>query len=64
MFQALILVITEAKLYVPVATLSSQDNAKLLPQLKSNFKRKINWNKFQPPVPVQVLDYSLIQFFR
>ena len=64
MFQALILVITEAKLYVPVVTLSSQDNAKLLPQLKSNFKRKINWNKFQPPVPVQVLDYSLIQFFR
>ena len=64
MFQALILVITEAKLYVPVVTLSSQDNAKLLPQLKSNFKRKINWNKFQPPVPVQVLDYTLIQFFR
>ena len=64
MFQALILVITEAKLYVPVVTLSSQDNAKLLPQLKSNFKRTINWNKFQPPVPVQFLDYSLIQFFR
>ena len=34
----------ETKLYVPVVTLSAQDNAKLLPQLKSGFKRKINWN--------------------
>ena len=37
--------ITETKLYVPVVTLSTQDNAKLLQQLKSGFKRKINWNK-------------------
>ena len=35
--------ITETNLYV---TLSTQDNEKLLPQLKSGFKRKINWNKF------------------
>ena len=33
--------------YVPVATLSTQDNAKLLQQLKSGFKRTINWNKFE-----------------
>ena len=31
--------ITETNLYVPVVTLSTQDNAKLLPQLKSGFKR-------------------------
>ena len=37
--------ITETKLYVPVVTLSTQDNAKLLPQLKSGFKRTINWKK-------------------
>ena len=36
---------TETKLYVPVVTLSTQDNAKLLQQLKSGFKRIINWNK-------------------
>ena len=30
--------ITETKLYVPVVTLSTQDNAKLLQQLKSSFK--------------------------
>ena len=29
--------ITETNLYVPVVTLSSQDNAKLLSQLKSGF---------------------------
>ena len=33
--------ITETNLYVPVVTLSTQDNAKLLPQLKSGFKRTI-----------------------
>ena len=38
--------ITETKLYSPVVTLSTQDNAKLLTQLKSGFKRAINWNKY------------------
>ena len=37
---------TETKAYVPVVTLSIQDNAKLLPQLKSDFKRTLNWNKY------------------
>ena len=38
--------ITETNIYVLVVTLSSQDNAKLLPQLKSGFKRTISWNKY------------------
>ena len=38
--------ITETNLYVPVVTLSTQDNAKLLPQLKSGFKRTISWNEY------------------
>ena len=33
--------ITETNLYVPVVTLSTQDNTKLLPQLKSGLKRTI-----------------------
>ena len=37
---------TETKLYVPVVTLSTQDNTKLLQQSKSGFKRTINWNKY------------------
>ena len=31
---------------VAVVTLSTQDNSKLLPQLKSGFKGTINWNKY------------------
>ena len=38
--------ITDTKLYVPVVTLSTQDNSKLLQQLKSGFKRVISWNKY------------------
>ena len=37
--------ITDTKLYVPVVTLSTQENTKFLQQLKSGFKRVINWNK-------------------
>ena len=40
--------ITETNLYVPVVTLSTQDNVKLLPQLKSGFKRTISWNEYLP----------------
>ena len=38
--------ITNTRLYVPAVTLSTQENAKLLQQLKSGFKRVINWNKY------------------
>ena len=38
--------ITETNLDVPVVTFSTQDHAKLLPQLKSGFKRTISWNKY------------------
>ena len=42
--------ITETKLYVPVVTLSTQDNAKLLQQLKPRFNRTMNWNKYDSSV--------------
>ena len=47
--------ITETNLYVPVVTLSTQDNSKLLPQLKNGFKRTITWNKYliKPELLVQ-----------
>ena len=38
--------ITDTELYVPVVTLSTQDNSKLLQQLKSGFKSVISWNKY------------------
>ena len=39
--------INDTKNYVPVVTLSTQDNIKLGKQLKSGFKRTINWNKYE-----------------
>ena len=39
-----ILSITDVKLYVPVVTISTQNNAKPLEQLKSGFKRTISWH--------------------
>ena len=44
--QAATFAITDTKLYVPVVTLSTQENTKFLLQLKSGFKRVINWNKY------------------
>ena len=38
--------ITETNLYIPIVTLSTQDNSKLLPQLTNGFKRTITWNKY------------------
>ena len=60
--------ITNTKLYVPVGTLSIQDNGKLLQQLKSSFKRTFNWNKYQSKVAIQApnpdLDYLIDLSFR
>ena len=38
--------ITYTRVYVPVVTLSTQENAKLLQQLKSGFRTVLNWNKY------------------
>ena len=45
--------ITDTKLYVPVVTLSRENDKKLLEQLKSGFKRTIKWNKSRSQVTVQ-----------
>ena len=42
--------ITETKLYVPVVTLSTKDNEKLLQQLKSSFKKTISWGKYESSI--------------
>ena len=39
--------ITDAKLYVPVVTLSTKDNAKLAKLLSEGFKRPVYWNKYK-----------------
>ena len=38
--------ITNAKLYVPIVTLKTEDNAKLSKLLTEGFKRSVYWNKY------------------
>ena len=45
--QATTFVIANTKLYAQVVTLSTDDSGKFLQQLKSRFKRTIDWNKYQ-----------------
>ena len=47
------LILTWSSACVPVVTLSTQDNAKLLQQLRSGFKRTINWNKYQSKISAE-----------
>ena len=60
--------ITDTKLYVPVVTSPIQDNATLLEQLKSGFKRTINWNKYQSKISTkrqsQYLNYLIDTSFQ
>ena len=51
--------ITDTKLYVPVVTLSKENDAKLLEQLKSGFKRTIKWNKYRSQMTVQPQNNNL-----
>ena len=51
--------ITETKIYVLVVTLSTEDNVNLLQQLKSGFKRTINWNKYKSNVKTFAQDRYL-----
>ena len=39
--------ITDAKIYVPVVTLSAEDNVKLSKLLSDGFKRSVYWNKYK-----------------
>ena len=39
--------ITDTKLYVPVVTLSKENDIKPLEQLKTGFKKTIKWNKYR-----------------
>ena len=51
--------INDTKIYVPVVTLSSQQNIKLLKQLESGFKITIKWNKYLAKTTNQAQDRYL-----
>ena len=51
--------ITDTKLYVPVVSLSKENDIKLLEQLKSGFKRTIKWNKYRSQMTIQPKNRNL-----
>ena len=51
--------ITDTKLYVPVVTLSKENDTKLLEQLKTGFKRTIKWSKYRSQITVQPQNNNL-----
>ena len=54
-----IFVINDCKLYVPVVTLSKDDEIKLLTNLKSGFKREIKWNKYRSQMSTEAANNNL-----
>ena len=51
--------ITNCRLYVPVVTLSKDDEIKLLTNLKSGFKREIIWNRYRSQVTSEAVNNNL-----
>ena len=51
--------IAKCKLYVPVVTLSKDDEIKLLTNLKSGFKREIKWNKYRSQMTTEAVNNNL-----
>ena len=51
--------IKDTKLYVPVVTLSKENDIKLLEQLKLGFKRTIKWNKYRSQITIQPQNNNL-----
>ena len=51
--------INNCKLYVPVVTLSKDDEIKLLTNLKSGFTREIKWNKYRSQMSTEAANNNL-----
>ena len=54
-----ILAISDCKLYIPVVTLSKDDEIKLLTNLKSGFTREIEWNKYRSQMTTEAVNNNL-----
>ena len=55
--------ITNTKLYVPIVTLSSKDNVKVVKLLEEGFKRPVYWNKHQTKIESRNLDNNNLARF-
>ena len=55
--------ITNTKLYVPLVTLSSKGNAKLVKLLEGGFNRPVYWNEYQAKTEARNLDKNNLTRF-
>ena len=53
------LAINDCKLYVPIVTLSKDDEIKLLTNLKSGFTREIIWDKYRSQMTTEAINNNL-----
>ena len=53
------LAINDCKLYIPVVTLSKDDEIKLSTNLKSGFQREVIWNKYRSQMTMEANNNSL-----
>ena len=51
--------ITDTKLYVPVVTLSTENDKTVLKQIRTGFKRTIKWNKYRSEMTNQTKNNNL-----
>ena len=51
--------ITDVKLFVPVVTLSKENDMQLLEQLKTGFKKTIKWTKYRSQMTIQPQNNNL-----
>ena len=55
--------ITDAKLHVPIVSLSTNDNVNLTKQLSNEFKRSVYWNSYQTiPAKVTINDDNCMSY--
>ena len=52
--------INDCKLYIPIVTLSKDDEIKLFTNLKSGFKTEVKWNKYRSQMSTEAINYNLI----
>ena len=57
-----VFIINETKLYVPVVTLSKEDNKDFIEQQNKGFQRSIYWNKYQTKELTENADANVFKY--
>ena len=60
---AAVFIINDTKLYVPVATLSKEDNRDFIEQQNKEFQRSIYWNEYKTKEQTENADANIFTYF-